>query len=108
MPPTDEAAGAVPGCFAEPVEDGYVPLLVVGDTVVGSLPEVSPTACRRLARSNDTSILELRFSKLTRSTRWVFVDAMPLPTITASGQAGLVARWLDAAARVPSSRGDGE
>ena len=96
--------GSSPCCLAELVDDGYASILVVGDVAVGSLPGTSPAACLRLARSSDTSILELRFTKSARTARWEFADAMPLPAITVNEQVGLVVRWLETAA---AQRGGG-
>lgn len=104
-PPT-ATNGTAPGCLAEPVDDGYASVLVVGDVVVGSLSGTSPAACLRLARSSDTSILELRFTRSARTAQWEFADAVPLPAITVNEQVGLVVRWLETAAA--AERGGGQ
>jgi hypothetical protein len=68
---------------------------VVGDSVLGSVPESIAASCRQLAKKTQAVLLEVLFVASDKGNEpWLFQNANPFPQILTSGALEATARML--------------
>ena len=101
--------GREPALYLEPVAGTPREVLVVGDDVLGPVPEGLASACVRFARESGYALLRLTFDRRTEdgSGDWCLCGADAHPAIDTWEEAVAVARYLEDVA-VAGEAGDRE
>jgi len=67
-------------------------ILVLGDEILGDLPDELADPCRRLARLSGHTVLRIHFSNRPDRNAWLFTGAEPVPTLSTSTEIAAMAR----------------
>lgn len=84
--------------YSEPVPDRRASVLVIGERVIGDVPEPVADSCRRLANLAQLDLLRIDFARPSDSpANFVFIGAEPSPALSDAGALLSLVEFLESA-----------
>jgi hypothetical protein len=88
--------GDVPAWMIEPLQNRLASALVVGDKVLGNVPDYLASGCLKLASLSGIDLLLIHFAANGNKDRWKFNGVDPFPSVVDEAGVKAIARLMEA------------